>query len=286
MRTRSILRSKEFATFKKMLTILFIISPVMLLTSCSDEPTAKTVAACMTKDASEYGRCAENALKVIPDEWVRNCVVGNISEKDDVSKRLVASTVTKEDLKDIDGVVKECMYYQDLKGTSTTKNDGYPVFSSFVASAAGSFAGNYIANQLFNNVSDYSKFDYNTRQKSYTSSGSSAGSSARGYFGGTSGSNNGNKATVGTSNGNGSSGNDTIGKIDKQYKESTWNIKQMKDKASLSKGTGYKLGDTGKNWSNVADSFRASKSTSGGGWGSIGKSSGGSSVSKGSSSLG
>lgn len=293
MRNRSILRSKEYATFKKMLTLMLIISPAVFLASCSDAPTAKTVAQCMTKDSSEFARCTENSIKSISDEWVRNCVIGNLSEKDDLSKRMVNSTITSEDMKDIDGVVKECMYYQDMKGTNVKNNDGYPVFSSFVSSAAGSFVGNYIAQKvLFDGVNDYSKTSYEDRQKKY-STGSVSSTSSSHYYGGTSGSNYGKVSNDGSKTdwykaaGSGNGGKDTIGTVDKQYKESTWNVKQMKDTATLSKTNGYKLGDTGKNWSNVADSFRASKSS---GFGSLGKSTGGSSVggssSKGSSSLG
>jgi len=261
MRNRSIPSGKKYTTLKKTLKLILTISPAVFLTSCSDAPVVVTQ--CITKDSSEFTRCTENSIKSISDEWVRNCVIGNISEKDDLSRKMVNSTITKEDMKDIDSVIKECMYYQDMQGSNIKNNDGYPIFSSFISSIAGSFVGNYIAQKvLFDGINDYSKTSYEDRKKKYST----------GNYGKVS--NNDNNTDGYKSVGSRSGGKDTIDTVDKQYKESTWNIKQMKDTATLSKTNGYKLGDTGKNWSNVADSFRSSKSS---GFGSLGKSTGGSS---------
>lgn len=288
MRTRSIQRSKAMAFIKKFLVISFALSPILILSSCTDSSTAyvdyngagKTVANLTecSNDIKNSSMCVEDYISGIKDPWLKNCVVSNISEKKSLSDKMNSGALDANEIKDINALIKECMYYQDTHKDTTSQ--GYPVFSSFVSSVAGGFVGNYLANSLLsNNINSYRDTTPDSRQAQYSKSGSGSGYRGSSVFvGGSTNTSNGKPATVSTSNGNGGK---TLDTVDTQYKQSTWNIKSMKQSADLTQSTGYKLGNTGKNWSNVSSSFKASasKSSSSSSWGS-------SSSSKGSSSLG
>jgi len=157
---------------QKMVVVTFAMSPILFLSSCTtSEPVppkfnVKSITECTTN--TDNTLCVEEYIKGIKDEWLKNCVVSNIAEKPSLSSKMSSGSLTKDEMKDIDALMKECMYYQDTNKNHATQ--GYPVFSSFVSSVAGAFVGNYLANSLLSNsTGDYRNTSVADREKKYNS---------------------------------------------------------------------------------------------------------------------
>lgn len=214
--------------------------------------------ACKTEKEDDKALCIEDTISSIKDDWTKKCVEWNIDSKSSLANELKSSKLTDGEIQDIDSLIKECMYYKATVYNGQEKND-YPVFSSFVSSAAWAFVGNYLANQVYRDVPNYNTFYY--------------GNSYRSTFGGYRPSTPDQRAW-------------NMWNIENQYKSDSWNIQSMKSKSAAT--SNYKLWDSWKSWLNTVyrnsskssswSTFKSSWSSSKSSWSSFGSSKWGSSL--------
>lgn len=190
--------------------------------------------------------CVEDTLLHLKDDWVKSCVETNIDSKPQLAEYLKNGKLAAQEVDDIDALVKECSFYKSQNSVS----DSHPVFNSFVAAAAWSFVGNYLADAFFSNLKDYSYVQKKTPLNNSNNSINNYGTTSSDNY----------KWSSSSTYKSSSSKSDWLQQVENQYKSSTWNIKEMKSASAST--SNYKLWDTGKTWSSTSSRSSSSKSWS------------------------
>lgn len=222
------------------------------------------------------GVCIEEYIQKTQNSWLRNCVTANISEHPQISEKMNLNGIfTQEERAGIDALYKECLHYQSVNsedwtttwsGTLTTttssgsSEEKYPIFSDFVWTAAWVFAGAYIANQLLT----YTKWDYRpihpnninayyTSWKYYKEDEEKKWSSGSNTFVYPYAAlrNKIDEAKAPQKQG--------LNAVSNQYKNTTFNVANSKTFSDLQTNKSswkYSLGNAGKSWSAVSNSYK------------------------------
>ena len=263
--------------------ILFCWIP-LLLSSCTLPEYSENIVNPM--DCSD-ALCIEEYIKNTSDEWLRNCVVANIWEHPQISEKMNNNGIfTEEEKAGIDALYKECLHYKEVENqtnsgstsTGSSSKDSYPIFTSFITSAAWAFVWGYIANELLThtrwdyrhvnskNIDSYYSTGKNYKEEDKSSSGSTHKWS---YYHYPYYLHHSSQQDLDSSKKNG------LTEVSKTYNKNSFEISKTKSASDLSSTSSkYSLWNTGKSWSAISNSYK---------WGSHSSSS---SSSRGSSSLG